>query len=450
MSQCALLWAVVLFALVNMSCFFASELYRRFRGYYTGCDYIMRSFKQAKPEPNIVLLGSSIMRTPFHLADKEHSYYVPEYNQYCRSRTLQNVLRSSGLDKSDVFDLAIDGSMVSDVFLVHKTFLSGANAPKWIVYGLAPRDLLDNLLSKETRTPLFDRLFDLKDIWMTKSLFNISLQEKLDLTLEKLFTIYGIRSDIQQSIVNVVRDISENGLSYRQTKPFVDTYTMRKEVSSKNIRIYRQRYKTFQSAKFEKQKLFLEALCKESTNNGTKILLVNMPLTQDIIKLIPVEAHNAYNHTLTETAKLPGVFLLDLQNSKEFPKDCFDDLVHLNGYGGHLLNMMISDTLLACSRQQNSFPRQDLAGKQTKKIFNLSNWNRERTITDNLASWWLAKAYFAAPQPPDVVILGSSQTDGLRGADAYSFDRLVDVTDNHRSYVIERDLKSFYESHSGC
>ncbi len=73
MSQSMALWAAILFVLTNMGCFFASELTRPSRGYYTSCDYIISSFKGAKPEPNIVLLGSSVMRTPFHLADKERS-----------------------------------------------------------------------------------------------------------------------------------------------------------------------------------------------------------------------------------------------------------------------------------------------------------------------------------------------------------------------------------------
>ena len=434
-SKCATVCALAVFVLIDLCCLYGARLYDERK--YKNCENLIKSFESAKQRPSIVMLGSSLMRLPFYLCDIEHSYYAPEPEDYCWNHVLQNILNNKGRNQDVVFDFAIDGSMVSDVFLIRKKFLSGASAPRWIVYGIAPRDLLDNLLSKETRTPLFDRLFDLKDIWLSKSLFNMSLQEKLDLTLEKLCTIYGIRGNIQQSAINLFHDISENGFSRRQNKKITDTSTMQKEASNKNLRVYERRYRTFQYEKFDKQKLFLKALCEESTKNGTKVLLINMPLTQDIVKLIPAEASSAYSSTLSQTAKLPGVFLLDLQNSKEFSRDCFGDLVHLNGKGGHFLSILISRVLLTADHKQSgTFVQKDCS----KQIINTPGY-KNTNILDGLTSWWLAKAYFAESKPPDIVIWGGSELGALLGADAYVYDRRVDFAGDYRSHTIEHDLK---------
>ncbi len=67
--------------------------------------------------------------------------------------------------------------------------------------------------------------------------------------------------------------------------------------------------------------------------------------------------------------------------------------------------------------------------------------SQKKTIR-TCASWWLAKAYFVEPKPPDIVILGSSQLGPLIGSDAYVYDRAIDITDDHRSYVLEHDLQA--------
>ena len=71
-----------------------------------------------------------------------------------------------------------------------------------------------------------------------------------------------------------------------------------------------------------------------------------------------------------------------------------------------------------------------------------SDINKNSIFNRELSSWWLTKAYFAERYAPDVVILGDNQLGPLLGSDAYVYDRIVDFTDNHRSYVLEEDLNA--------
>jgi len=418
--------ALLSFLLINACFFLCAQVYGLEK--YRNTENIINCFQKAEKKPDVVLVGSSLMRLPFFLTDVQHSN-VLEQEDYCWNQTLRNLLNSNTFQPYSVFDFAIDGSMVSDVYLVHKNFLTGASAPKWIVYGIAPRDFFDNLLSKETRTPLFDRLFDLKNIWFSKTLFNIGLPEKFDLTFEKFCSLYGKRGDMQQSIINAYHDVLDGVFLKKRHQKTVDTTSLEEEASSKNLKVYKKRYKEFQIEKFEKQKLFLKALCQESQKQGTNILLINMPLSPEIVSLIPVQGYDAYNKTIADMSKFPGVKVLDLHNSTEFPNQFFGDLVHLNGKGGYLLSRLIANNIMSAEKSLNSV-----------KLMNFAK-DHSNAIVDGLGSWWFAKAYFNNPHPPDVVVLGGSQLGPVAGADAYVYNRTVDPTGDNRSYTIEHDLK---------
>ena len=75
------------------------------------------------------------------------------------------------------------------------------------------------------------------------------------------------------------------------------------------------------------------------------------------------------------------------------------------------------------------------------KPIDLSSTNKQLDVMGKTTSWWLAKAYFTEPKPPEVIVLGTSQAGCILNADAYVYDRRVDVTGDHRCYTVEHDLK---------
>ncbi len=78
-----------------------------------------------------------------------------------------------------------------------------------------------------------------------------------------------------------------------------------------------------------------------------------------------------------------------------------------------------------------------------KKLGSLSNANNKQDRVERLASWWLAKTFLQKQSRLMLSYMGDSQLGPIQGADAYSFDRLVDATGNHQSYVMEQDFKIF-------
>ncbi len=157
-----------------------------------------------------------------------------------------------------------------------------------------------------------------------------------------------------------------------------------------SINEYGEKYHTFDKTQFEKQRNYLSSFCKECQHKRIKLLLVNMPLPEEHLRLLPSKAYAEYCKAIAETGKLPGVSLLDIQRSDEFPNAFFADVERLNVNGGHALNLLIANRLLALN-------------------------DKKPNIIDGLSSWWLAKRYFEGPKPPDIVILGGSQLGPLLG-----------------------------------
>ncbi len=425
--------AIILVCLINACSFIGKQLYGE--RHYKSTENQVNTFNRAERKPEVVLLGSSLFRTPLFVCNLQHGH-SSLYEDYCWDDTLQDLLTPN--QKHSVLNFAIDGLMVSDAFLVQRKFLTSGNSPKWIVYGIAPRDFLDNFVSKETRTPIFDRLFGVNDILFSNTLFKISPPEKLDLVLGKLCWLYGVRGNVQQYLTKTVQKVIQGEAFQRQNKNFTDPSLIKKESSSKNLRSYRKRYRLFSKDKFEKQALFLQELCRNSIRNGTKVLLVNMPLTNKITNLIPQDAYSAYDKSLSEAARLPGVTMLDLHKTKQFSSYLFGDLVHLNGEGGYLLDLLIAQKLLQEDKPKTKFAA-NLKARVVQRIEDFSKNNVTGAI-DALSSWWLAKSYFAEAESPEIVILGDSQLWPVLGADAYVYRHPVDIVTQHHSLVLEHDI----------
>ena len=370
------------------------------------------------------------MRMPFYWSDKDHSCYGTDYKGYCWNQTLQNILRANGFKNTAVFDLATDGQIPSDTFLLNRKLLKGSKVPEWIVYGIAPRDFIDNLVSKESKTLIFDRLFSIKDLISEKSGFTLNLEEKLDFLVNKCCYLYGERDGIQSSFAN-----SLTGVSQQIFPTKIKAAELSTDAWIRTTEDYRKRYKTFDLVKFKKQATYFNSFCKEATGKGIKVLLVNMPLTQTNLALLPPGAYKAYHETVANAAKSNNVFFLDLQNSKQFPDSFFGDIAHLNKIGGHILNMLLANALAPC--------------ETTRPIKELSSLNlsTKGKIQDGLASWWLTKDYLGAPKAPDVLVIGGSQLGALYGADAYVYNKTIDVATAHTSYTLEHNLEALLSKH---
>ena len=125
-----------------------------------------------------------------------------------------------------------------------------------------PREIfLTIFLSKETRTPLFDRLFDFRDIWFSKSPFKISLEEKIDLTLEKFCSLYNQRGHVQRSIADWFHNILDDPLLINRRKKS-DDKSLKEGLPVKTSELIEDATRYFRLKNLRNKKLFLKALMR--------------------------------------------------------------------------------------------------------------------------------------------------------------------------------------------
>ncbi|MBX9771639.1 MAG: hypothetical protein K2X29_09725, partial [Candidatus Obscuribacterales bacterium] len=78
---------------------------------------------------------------------------------------------------------------------------------------------------------------------------------------------------------------------------------------------------------------YLEKLMKFAHDSGIEMVLVNMPITKDNMDIMPANFYNIYKKDVLALVGKYNAQIIDLNDQKRFPKEYFEDSVHLNGLG---------------------------------------------------------------------------------------------------------------------
>jgi len=317
---------------------------------FAACDSAVRQFEQGRP-PAVVIIGSSVMMAPLWSVDARRYPGVPDVYHHHTSIELEKLLMRQGLGEQPISSFALPGLMISDGYLITEKLLRGDKRPKLLVYGLAPRDFMDDLLTGETRTVVFQRLMSLSDLPSIGDLYLSTNQEKADFILNNLLFLYGKRWRYQDKAANLLKSALSRLLPGTVAAPASNQAKSerefllgrnRQEVWAKSIEEYRARYAHFNTDQFSKQEHFLDALIKTARERGIAVLLVNMPLTRDNLNLMPAGFYRQYRGTLDQLAARHHCDVLDLQSDKALTDSAFYDTVHLNRSGGDQLLRALS------------------------------------------------------------------------------------------------------------
>ena len=120
---------------------------------HTWTQWALIDFAKQKDNPSpIVFLGSSLMLMPINLADAHFLNRTIDGATHHESVLFDHLINYDKKHHASNFNFALPGLMPSDAYLITNRMLSGNNHPQLIVYGLGPRDFLDNLLSSPAST----------------------------------------------------------------------------------------------------------------------------------------------------------------------------------------------------------------------------------------------------------------------------------------------------------
>lgn len=327
--------------------------------------WTVNDFRKQKETPELVVIGSSLMMHALHGGDAEYTKLPQNEVLHHRCEMLEDLIQKKTGAKVKSFAFALAGQMASDAYVLCSTLLP-ERKPKVLVYGIAPRDLMDNTLDSPASTDIFkymSKLGGTQDCaWQARH----SVWEKVEYCFEQASALYNHRNYFvylqQHYVQNILRLFGYKHTEEVHTPFALRRFTLRdlpedmgtnERIALPNLEVkyvdnsdeYRLRYQPFKQKKFDEQVAYLEKLMDFCQKQGIKLLMVNMPLTDDNIALMPPGTYDLYKRTVSGLAAKYNERFIDLQDSKRFPKRLYCDTAHMSGYGGVIFFNSLADKL---------------------------------------------------------------------------------------------------------
>ena len=331
--------------------------------------WAVSDFHKQPQTPDVVLLGSSLMLEALNTGDATYLHRPQNVSLHHTSSCLQDDLEAKLGYKPRTFSFAIAGQMASDAYAISSTLLHGKAKPTTIVYGIAPRDFMDNTLTNVTTTETFKYLSRVGDLSKTIAAAKPSFFEVMDHWLENISFIYKHRVDLaclQQHAANSVLE----SFGHRNLDTYRVPFELRRialkdlleDVASNetmvcpygdppvpyldNLSEYRQRYAHMNAKMFKSQLGYLDQLLQYGKEQNINVVLVNMPLTADNVATMPPGFYQTYLSQIISLSAKYNSKLIDMNVPGLFNRGYFADSAHLNGLGGMRFFELLSNDLV--------------------------------------------------------------------------------------------------------
>lgn len=323
---------------------------------------------RAQKNADIVIFGSSLMLAALNDGDSTYLNRPFDAVTHHRALYLEHLLKERLNKPVATASLAIGGQMASDVYALTTTLFTRNPAPSAIVWGIAPRDFLDSSFtnpdSSET-VRYMNKVSGSTDVLSTKRRI---LWDRIQNIADGGFYLYGKRGDIIAATLPYAKS------AIKQVRPDIDPETVRtpssllsyamknlpedngvdqwrvtpyspSKVFADNTAEYMMRYHPFKPKVLETQLAYFEKFLSFAKEHSINVTLVNMPLTEENLKLLPPGAYQAYLTGVKKLATKYGAQFIEFNDQKTFPRSEFADTVHLNGIGGKHFFELISQQL---------------------------------------------------------------------------------------------------------
>ncbi len=321
--------------------------------------WTVNDIRQSAKSANVALLGSSLMVAAIAECDANYLKHSLDLATYRGASYLDQRLHDKVGGSFNTMNLSAPGQMPSDAYLTLKAALKEGIKPEVIVYGVAPRDFIDGTMQSPSDTEAFkflQRSIDISDCGFD---YYASPFGKFDWFLQRTINLYRISTDCRLTLERFSRQyLSHNGIFDLPEKegaagPFATrlralmrpfniepgTFLALQTVNDKSSRIdnrrdYMDRYRNPDKRLYETQFRFLNRIFDVCKREKIKLILVQMPITQDNVQILKPSDYEKYRSDLAKITADNEISLLDLCKFEQYEKSDYRDTVHLNGYGG--------------------------------------------------------------------------------------------------------------------
>lgn len=330
----------------------------------------IKHFLESPVRPEVVLLGSSLVLVPVAGVEADYQNARLDGTAHYRSCYFEKRLEARTGRAPVTFNFSLPGEMPSDAYLITDFLLKGERQPKLLIYGLGPRDFMDNLLPSPASTDPFRHLSRFGDVTPVSARAMPDWFERLNFELGKLVYLYREKGNIgarteqlasaavgslaprpaggrpfsvadRRSLLPEYRrcQLVEGEAYFRPTRPEERTTVI------DNLAEYRSRYARVRWDTFLTQMEFLADTVALARSRGVHVVLVAMPITDVNRSLIQDYAWKAYVRSVKAIAMVTGSTFIDLADASVFSRFDFGDTVHLHSGGGKKLLDLLADRL---------------------------------------------------------------------------------------------------------
>lgn len=357
--------------------------------------WTITDFLKQKSAPDLVFLGSSLMLVPLDGIDADYLNRRVDGSQHHHSAYFEDKFGEKTGCKLNTFTFALPGEMPSDAYLIVKNLLTGPKKPSVIVYGVGPRDFLDNMLPSPAATDPYRFLSRFGNVSPIADRVMPDWMQRLDFELGKLNFFYGQRGDLSvkaekqtskiiDALVPLPANTKELSFDDRHflmpdfrpcqilagqaffrpsTKQDLETFV-------DNLAEYKKRYATMKWDTYISQMRFFADTLDVARQNGIKVVVMTMPITDINRTLLSDLSWNAYRSGVISMAKRKGATVVDFSENPEFTRSDFGDTVHLHSAGGkHLFDKLIdrlSGETTVLSAIQNGAKKEQIAERGSR------------------------------------------------------------------------------------
>lgn len=359
--QSSFMRALAFFIVLNMVLAYTNPIdFDKFEFPYKGWAWwTFNDLRKSPQTHNVALLGSSLMVSAVGNCDAMRKQEQLNLAVYHKAEYLDEKLEKTFGGKFNTYNLAGPGQMPSDAYMTLQSMLKTHQRPDVVVYGVAPRDFYDSSMASPVDTEPFRFLSRIVEndeamplmfkspwdkfnwvlehnIWAYRNALdmNMFLHDKTEQLLDKLFPpatgkdafTYWDRikllPDYKMGEIHpfavVIHPQDPNG-----PPKFVD-----------NTPEYSERYKRPDKDIYKIQWKFLVKLAELCKRERIELVVVNMPITLDNIKVLGGYRYMPYLNALQVLAMDHDVEAFDLNDFVKYQKGDYHDGVHLNAFGG--------------------------------------------------------------------------------------------------------------------
>lgn len=318
--------------------------------------WTVKQFLERQDRPEVVFLGSSLVLVPLDGVDADFLNRKIDGSQHHHSAYFENRWKELTGNAVKSYTFALPGEMPSDAFLIVKNLLTGQKKPDVIVYGVGPRDFLDNLLPSPSATDPYRYLSRFGPVDDIASRVMPDWQERMNYELGRLFCLYGNRDDLSAAATRIASEAMVKVLPFGKTITYDERHVLIPEYHpcevcagqaffrpttpaerttfADNLGEYKKRYANLKWNTYLTQLEFFADTLETARSNGIKTVVVAMPITDLNRSLLSEKSWHAYRNGVLAMAKAKGATTLDLSESPLFARSDFMDTVHLHSGGG--------------------------------------------------------------------------------------------------------------------